>query len=67
MREAPLQPRRGGWRPAPMPAPRSGITVFTGMLASTCPAVLFVPSFFVMVQRFEEWQWRAGKGVVAED
>jgi len=32
-----------------------GITVFTGMIASTCLAVLFVPSFFVMVQRFEEW------------
>jgi hydrophobic/amphiphilic exporter-1 (mainly G- bacteria), HAE1 family len=32
-----------------------GITVFTGMIASTCLAVLFVPSFFVLVQRFEEW------------
>ncbi len=32
-----------------------GITVFTGMLASTCLAVLFVPSFFVTMQRFEEW------------
>ena len=32
-----------------------GITVFSGMLASTCLAVLFVPSFFVVVQRFEEW------------
>ena len=32
-----------------------GITVFSGMLASTCLAVLFVPSFFVLVQRFEEW------------
>ena len=31
-----------------------GITVFTGMLASTCLAVLVVPSFFVVVQRFEE-------------
>jgi HAE1 family hydrophobic/amphiphilic exporter-1 len=30
--------------------------VFTGMLASTCLAVLFVPSFFVIVQRFEEWR-----------
>jgi HAE1 family hydrophobic/amphiphilic exporter-1 len=35
-----------------------GITVFSGMLASTCLAVLFVPAFFVVVQRFEEW--RAG-------
>jgi HAE1 family hydrophobic/amphiphilic exporter-1 len=33
-----------------------GITVFTGMLASTCLAVLFVPSFFVLVQRFAEWR-----------
>jgi HAE1 family hydrophobic/amphiphilic exporter-1 len=32
-----------------------GITVFTGMLASTCLAVLFVPSFFVVFQRLEEW------------
>ena len=33
-----------------------GIAVFSGMLASTCLAVLFVPSFFVVVQRFEEWR-----------
>jgi hydrophobic/amphiphilic exporter-1 (mainly G- bacteria), HAE1 family len=26
------------------------------MLASTCLAVLFVPSFFVVVRRFEEWR-----------
>lgn len=32
-----------------------GITVFSGMLASTCLAVLFVPEFFVIVQRFENW------------
>ena len=31
-----------------------GITVFSGMLTSTCLAVLFVPSLFVVVQRFEE-------------
>jgi hydrophobic/amphiphilic exporter-1 (mainly G- bacteria), HAE1 family len=36
-----------------------GITVFSGMLASTCLAVLFVPAFFVVVQSFENW--RAGK------
>jgi hydrophobic/amphiphilic exporter-1 (mainly G- bacteria), HAE1 family len=35
-----------------------GITVFTGMIASTCLAVLFVPSFFVLVQGFEEWRAR---------
>jgi HAE1 family hydrophobic/amphiphilic exporter-1 len=33
-----------------------GITVFSGMIASTCLAVLFVPAFFVIVQRFEEWR-----------
>ena len=32
-----------------------GITVFTGMIASTCLAVLFVPPFFVVAQHFEEW------------
>ncbi|WP_311030496.1 efflux RND transporter permease subunit [Mesorhizobium koreense] len=37
-----------------------GITVFSGMIASTCLAVIFVPSFFVIMQRFEEW--RAGRG-----
>jgi HAE1 family hydrophobic/amphiphilic exporter-1 len=37
-----------------------GITVFSGMLASTCLAVLLVPAFFVVVQRFEEWR-KAGK------
>jgi hydrophobic/amphiphilic exporter-1 (mainly G- bacteria), HAE1 family len=31
-----------------------GIAVFSGMLASTLLAVLFVPSFYVVVQRFEE-------------
>jgi hydrophobic/amphiphilic exporter-1 (mainly G- bacteria), HAE1 family len=33
-----------------------GITVFSGMLASTCLAVLFVPAFFVVVSRFENWR-----------
>jgi len=33
-----------------------GITAATGMLTSTCLAVLFVPSFFVVVRRFEEWR-----------
>ena len=31
-----------------------GISVASGMLASTCLAVLFVPSFFVLLQRIEE-------------
>ncbi|RDV04786.1 efflux RND transporter permease subunit [Undibacter mobilis] len=39
-----------------------GITVFTGMLASTCLAVLFVPSFFVVIRAFEEWMKARGKG-----
>ena len=38
-----------------------GIAVFSGMLASTCLAVLFVPSFYAVLQRFEEWT-RRGKG-----
>jgi HAE1 family hydrophobic/amphiphilic exporter-1 len=41
-----------------------GITVFTGMIASTCLAVLFVPSFFIVVQRFEEWRKAARKPAV---
>jgi hydrophobic/amphiphilic exporter-1 (mainly G- bacteria), HAE1 family len=28
--------------------------VFSGMIASTCLAVLFVPSFFAVLQRLEE-------------
>jgi HAE1 family hydrophobic/amphiphilic exporter-1 len=31
-----------------------GIAVFSGMLASTCLAVLFVPTFFVVLQRLRE-------------
>jgi hydrophobic/amphiphilic exporter-1 (mainly G- bacteria), HAE1 family len=31
-----------------------GIAVFSGMIASTCLAVLFVPSFYVVMQRIEE-------------
>jgi hydrophobic/amphiphilic exporter-1 (mainly G- bacteria), HAE1 family len=40
-----------------------GITVFSGMIASTCLAVLFVPSFFVVIQEFEEWRARKRKTV----
>jgi HAE1 family hydrophobic/amphiphilic exporter-1 len=41
-----------------------GITVFSGMIASTCLAVLFVPTFFVVIQRFENWRAeRGGKKV----
>jgi HAE1 family hydrophobic/amphiphilic exporter-1 len=31
-----------------------GLTVSSGMLANTCLAVVFVPSFFVLLQRLEE-------------
>jgi hydrophobic/amphiphilic exporter-1 (mainly G- bacteria), HAE1 family len=31
-----------------------GLSVMSGMIASTCLAVLFVPSFFVVLQTFEE-------------
>jgi len=42
-----------------------GMTGFTGMIASTCLAVLFVPSFFVVIQGFEEWlKARKTKAVV---
>ena len=39
-----------------------GIAVFSGMIASTCLAVVFVPSFYVVLQRFEE---RRQRGVAA--
>ena len=35
-----------------------GTTVASGMLASTCIAVLFVPSFFVVLQRLSERRGR---------
>jgi HAE1 family hydrophobic/amphiphilic exporter-1 len=41
-----------------------GITVFSGMLASTCLAVLFVPSFFVMLQRLDEKRRKGSVGTV---
>jgi len=34
------------------------------MIASTCLAVLFVPTFFVVIQRFENWlAARSGKKI----
>lgn len=33
-----------------------GIAVASGMLASTCLAILFVPAFFVVLERIEEWR-----------
>ena len=38
-----------------------GLCVFSGMIASTCLAVLFVPSFFTVLQRFEE-RGKEGQG-----
>jgi HAE1 family hydrophobic/amphiphilic exporter-1 len=35
-----------------------GITVFSGMIASTCLVVVFVPSFYVVMQRIEERRTR---------
>jgi hydrophobic/amphiphilic exporter-1 (mainly G- bacteria), HAE1 family len=39
-----------------------GIAVFSGMIASTCLAVVFVPSFYVVMQRIEErWKQRGAR------
>ncbi|HKN30121.1 MAG TPA: efflux RND transporter permease subunit [Roseiarcus sp.] len=35
-----------------------GIAVFFGMISSTCLTVVFVPSFYVVLQRLEEWRKR---------
>ncbi|MGA8715943.1 MAG: efflux RND transporter permease subunit, partial [Roseiarcus sp.] len=35
-----------------------GIAVFSGMIASTCLVVVFVPSFYVVLQRLEERRTR---------
>jgi HAE1 family hydrophobic/amphiphilic exporter-1 len=40
-----------------------GISVFSGMIASTCLAILFVPSFYVLLQRLEEHWKRRGATV----
>jgi len=37
-----------------------GLPVFSGMIASTCLVVVFVPSFFVVMQRLEERRRRRG-------
>ncbi|MGA2894978.1 MAG: efflux RND transporter permease subunit [Xanthobacteraceae bacterium] len=43
-----------------------GITVFSGMLASTCLVVVFVPSFYVVVQHMQErWTSRAARNEAA--
>ena len=43
-----------------------GIAVASGMLASTCLAVLFVPAFYVVLQRFAE-RGKAKGGPTSED
>jgi HAE1 family hydrophobic/amphiphilic exporter-1 len=40
-----------------------GISVFSGMIASTCLAVLLVPSFYVILQHFEEYRKRRAVAV----
>src|SRR5215468_2525698 len=42
-----------------------GLSVLSGIIASTCLAVLFVPSFFVVLQGFEEWRKARKKAPVA--
>jgi HAE1 family hydrophobic/amphiphilic exporter-1 len=42
-----------------------GLAVFSGMLASTCIAVVFVPSFYVVMQRFEERRARRASRIDA--
>jgi HAE1 family hydrophobic/amphiphilic exporter-1 len=43
-----------------------GIAVLTGMLGSTVLTVTFVPSVFVVLQRFEEWRKPKPKAAVPE-
>jgi HAE1 family hydrophobic/amphiphilic exporter-1 len=42
-----------------------GLSVLSGSIASTCLAVLFVPSFFTLLQGFEEWRKARKKAPVA--
>ena len=42
-----------------------GLSVLSGIIASTCLAVLFVPSFFTVLQGFEEWRKSRKKAPVA--
>jgi HAE1 family hydrophobic/amphiphilic exporter-1 len=43
-----------------------GIAVFYGMIASTCLVVVFVPSFYVVLQRFEERRKRGPAPALAQ-
>lgn len=42
-----------------------GLGLWGIMIASTCLAVLFVPSFFVLLKRLEEWRGRRKQPHVA--
>jgi hydrophobic/amphiphilic exporter-1 (mainly G- bacteria), HAE1 family len=42
-----------------------GLPVFSGMIASTCLVIVFVPSFYVVMQRMQE-RW-TGRGVPGLD
>ena len=42
-----------------------GLSVLSGIIASTCLAVLFVPSFFAVLQGFEEWRKSRKKAPLA--
>jgi HAE1 family hydrophobic/amphiphilic exporter-1 len=43
-----------------------GLAVFSGMIASTCLVVVFVPSFYVVMQRMQErWTGRAARNDAA--
>jgi len=43
-----------------------GLAVASGMIASTCLTVLFVPSFFVLLQRIEERMPRRRRAAIAD-
>ncbi len=43
-----------------------GISVFTGMITSTCLAVVFVPAFFVVLQRLQERKGHKGQKAPVE-
>jgi hypothetical protein len=42
-----------------------GLSVLSGIIASTCLAVLFVPSFFSVLQGFAEWRKARKKTPIA--
>jgi hydrophobic/amphiphilic exporter-1 (mainly G- bacteria), HAE1 family len=43
-----------------------GLSVLSGIIASTCLAVLFVPSFFAVLQRLDEARKGRKKGKTLE-